>query len=137
MGVAIRSALVHSLSYLDINLDAWRAKAPFLNFTEIDVSKPVNFTLTPINDATYYEDMDWMQQQVSLAGANDRPIGQCPWAVPPGTVKPNFVPCRYTECAIGSWWAQLLYEYTGADVALINGGAFIGGFPQGVERTCE
>eukprot|EP00906_Rhabdomonas_costata_P011293 RCo016025 len=131
-GVAIRSKLQASLSFVDIDLDLWRAKQSFVTFTEIDLSKNVNFSVTPINDATYYSDLQWMQDQILLAAANDVTIGYCTEAVPAGNDQVrNLVPCRFQECAIGSWWAQILAEFTNADVALINGGAFGSGWPAG------
>eukprot|EP00906_Rhabdomonas_costata_P011291 RCo016023 len=132
-GVAIRSNLQNSVSFIDIDLDLWRAKQSFLTFTEIDVSQPVNFSITPINDATYYSDLEWMQAQLMAAAANDVTVGYCSSAVPAGDGRPQtrIVPCRYQECAIGTWWAQILLAYTSADVALINGGSFSAGWPAG------
>eukprot|EP00906_Rhabdomonas_costata_P011296 RCo016032 len=131
-GVAIRSKLQHSLSFVDIDLDLWRAKQSFLTFTEIDISQPVNFSVTPINDATYYSDLEWMQAQILLAAANDVTVGYCTDAVPVAadTVRKIYT-CRHRECEIGTWWAGTLYAFMNADVAFINGGSFAAGWPAG------
>eukprot|EP00906_Rhabdomonas_costata_P021271 RCo030896 len=131
-GVAIRSNTLNALSYLDIDLDLWRARQSFLSFSEVDLTKSVNFATLPINDANYTDDLAWMQTQIKLAAANDFTVGTCDAAVPAGDDRAHgSVPCRYQECAIGTWWTQIMLNFSGADVAFINGGSFSAGWPAG------